>query len=103
METTWLTIPDYFRVEIVRLVSNEEEETLYPTTGAVTKGVLQKIMQFPSKMILANMDVDLAPYGPYASLKSVGGDDTYDFGLAAYSNEFIIQGDISSYSRELWI
>ena len=28
----WLTIPDYFRVEIVRLVSNEEEEVLYPTT-----------------------------------------------------------------------
>ena len=80
----WLTIPDYFRVEIVRLVSNEEEETLYPTTGAVTKGVLQKIMQFPSKMILENMDVDLAPYGPYASLKSVGGDDTYDFGPVAY-------------------
>ncbi len=80
----WLTIPDYFRVEIVRLVSNEEEEVLYPTTGAVTKGVLQKIMQFPSKMILANMDVDLSPYGPYASLKSVGGDDTYDFGPVAY-------------------
>ena len=80
----WLTIPDYFRVEIVRLVSNEEEEILYPTTGAVTKGVLQKIMQFPSKMILANMDVDLSPYGPYASLKSVGGDDTYDFGPVAY-------------------
>ena len=80
----WLTIPDYFRVEIVRLVSNEDEETLHPTTGSVNKGVLQKIMQFPSKMILANMDVDLAPYGPYASLKSVGGDDTYDFGPVAY-------------------
>tara|TARA_B100000941_G_C28487662_1_gene545956 strand:- start:746 stop:1771 length:1026 start_codon:yes stop_codon:yes gene_type:complete len=80
----WLTIPDYFRVEIVRLVSNEEEEVLYPTTGSVTKGVLQKIMQFPSKMILANMDVDLSPYGPYASLKTIGGDDTYDFGPVAY-------------------
>ena len=80
----WLTIPDYFRVEIVRLVSNEEEEVLYPTTGSVTKGVLQKIMQFPSKMILANMDVDLSPYGPYASLKTIEGDDTYDFGPVAY-------------------
>ena len=82
----WLTIPDYFRVEIVRLVTNEDAELLFPSSGSNQKGVLQQIMQFPSKMILANMEVDLAPYGPYASLKSADKqDDTYDYGPVAYN------------------
>ena len=82
----WLTIPDYFRVEIVRLVTSEEQETLYPSKGSGNKGVLQKIMTFPAKMVLSNMDVDLSPYGPYASLKTNDPkNDTYDFGPVAYN------------------
>jgi len=82
-----LTIPDYFRIEIVRLVSNEEEETLYPQSGnSKNKGVLQKLMQFPSKMVLSNMDVDLSPYGPYTSLKTNDPlNNSYDFGPVAYN------------------
>ena len=86
-DSMWLTIPDYFRIEIVRLVSNEEEETLYPQSGNSTnKGVLQKLMQFPSKMVLTNMDVDLSPYGPYTSLKTNDPkNNSYDFGPVAYN------------------
>ena len=86
-DSHWLTIPDYFKIEIVRLVSNEERETLYPQSGNSTnKGVLQQLMQFPSKMVLSNMDVDLSPYGPYASLKTNDpANNSYDFGPVAYN------------------
>ena len=68
-------------------MSNEERETLYPQSGNSTnKGVLQQLMQFPSKMVLSNMDVDLSPYGPYASLKTNDpANNSYDFGPVAYN------------------
>lgn len=82
----FLTIPDYFRMEIVRYVSREGKEELKPNRGKGRKGVLQKLMQFPAKMVLVNMDLDMSPYGNYSSLQTNDQTaDDFDFGPIAYS------------------
>ena len=76
----WLTIPRFFKTSIVRYS---------PGAGGTEKldqpAQLSYIMQFPVKMVLSNMDVNLTPSGQNTSIKdTVGGDRDVDYGPASY-------------------
>ena len=79
----WLTLPNYFRMAVMRHTSQGDEEKIdAPDSG----GYLAKIMQFPTNLVLTDMNVDLSPDGNYASLQTrLGGDQTYDYGPVSYS------------------
>ena len=81
--TNWLTLPNYFRMAVMRHTSSGDDETISdPDAG----GYLAKIMQFPTNLVLTDMNVDLSPDGNYASLQTrLGGDQTYDYGPVSYS------------------
>lgn len=83
---SWLTIPDYFRMSIIRHVSSPTQDKVKnPGTGEAP-GVIQKLMSFPSKMVLTNMGVDYSPDGNYASLQTqnfVSRD--FDYGPVSYN------------------
>lgn len=84
-ENRWLTIPDYFRLSIVRHKSSGEQEEIVSPNSGDKGGVLQNLMRFPVKCVLGGMQLNLAQGGNYASLQSrAGGDETYDFGPVAY-------------------
>ncbi|MFL2865546.1 MAG: hypothetical protein ACJZ8Y_10060 [Pirellulaceae bacterium] len=97
----FLTIPDYFKMEIVRYVSRAGEEELRPQKkNSAKNGVLQKLMQFPAKMVLVNMDLDMSPYGNYSSLQTNAQNaDDYDFGPIAYSMQLAFK-ETSYLTRE---
>ena len=82
-QTNWLTLPNYFRMAVMRHTSSGDDETIStPDAG----GYLAKIMQFPTNLVLTDMNVDLSPDGNYASLQTrLGGDQTYDYGPVSYS------------------
>ena len=96
----FLTIPDYFRMEIVRYVSKDDDEKLKPQKGGKNPGVLQKLMQFPAKMVLVNMELDMSPYGNYSSLQTQDqANDDYDYGPIAYSMQLAFK-ETSYLTRE---
>ena len=84
---SWLTIPRFFKASMVRYsppVSGgniiDGEETLKEPA------MLSYIMQFPVKMVLTGMEVNLTPMGSHTSLRDMtkGGDANSDQGPAAY-------------------
>ena len=80
----WLTIPEYFRCTHVRYIdAGGGNETINnPETGG-QPGLLSAIMQFPTKMVLKSMTVNMSDY---SSLKSTMPGQTYnDFGAMNYS------------------
>jgi len=79
----WLTIPDYFRIEVIRVEGKPSDSgDLEVTAGQ--PNALKRIMRFPVKMVLTNMSVDLTPDGPYNSLKDAL-DSAIDYGPAAFN------------------
>ena len=80
----WLTIPEYFRAQVVRYVDkgggNETIEN--PGTGG-KGGILSAIMQFPSKLVLQNMTVDMPNYTSLSS--SLNKSKYVDFGALQYN------------------
>ena len=82
----WLTLPEYFRVAVVRYTDNGKNETITNPGYGAGGGMLNALMQFPTKMVLKGVDVDLAPDGNYASLQSWSpGNNLTDFGPASYN------------------
>ncbi len=88
----WLTIPEYFRISIIRYTDSGEQETISnPRTGG-KMGILNKLMQFPTKLVLTNMNLNFAPEGGYSSLQSWNpGARTDDFGPSAYNMDLSFQ------------
>lgn len=79
----WLLIPNYFKLYIVRYKSSGDTETIStPNQGG---GVLAKIMQFPTNLVLTDMQVDLSPDGNYASLQSYLNGPDADLGPVSYN------------------
>ena len=79
----WLTIPEYFRCTHVRYVDRGggNETINNPETGG-SPGLLSAIMQFPTKMVLKAMTVNMSDY---SSLKStMPGQEYNDFGAMNY-------------------
>tara|TARA_B100000287_G_scaffold155618_1_gene146790 strand:+ start:633 stop:1616 length:984 start_codon:yes stop_codon:yes gene_type:complete len=88
----WLTLPEYFRISIVRYSDNGINETITnPQTGG-RGGVLNALMQFPTKLVLKNLGLNLAPQGNYSSIQSWSpGNQMTDFGPTAYSMQLDFQ------------
>ena len=83
-DKNWLTIPEYFRAQIVRYVDKGggNESIDNPETGG-KGGILNAIMQFPTKLILKNMTVSMPNY---TSLRSTMKKAEYiDFGALQYN------------------
>jgi len=79
----WLTIPNYFRIAVMRYKGSGDSETISaPGDGS---GTLARIMQFPTNLVLTDMSVDLSPDGNYASLQTYLGDPTADYGPVSYN------------------
>ena len=83
----YLTIPRFFKMSMVRYHP--------PETGVISGGTekldqpagLSYIMQFPVKMVLTAMDVNLTPGGSHTSLRDMSSkadDQKIDHGPAAY-------------------
>jgi len=80
----WLTIPDFFRLSIVRYVDKGGNEELIKAPKGKAAS-LAALMKFPTKLVLKDMSIDYAPDGNYASLMSFGGDRTADYGPVSYN------------------
>ena len=78
----WLGIPDYFRLDIIRIAGTPSEDGSLELSGGSPKG-LKRIMQFPTKVVLKNMNINLSPDGPYNSLKDAF-DSNMDYGPASF-------------------
>lgn len=79
----WLTIPNYFKLAVMRYTSSGDDETI--SEPGANSGQLAKIMQFPTNLVLTDMNVDLSPDGNYASLQTRVGDTTADYGPVSYN------------------
>jgi len=82
-DNNWLTIPEYFRCTHVRYVDKGggNETISNPSTGG-SPGLLSAIMQFPTKMVLKNITVNMSDF---TSLKStMPGQQFNDFGAMNY-------------------
>ncbi len=79
----WLTIPKFFKTDIVRF---EPKDDTTESAGLSKPDTLRMIMQFPVKMVLTDMQLNLTPNGQNTSLKtsSPEGDSMYDHGPASY-------------------
>ena len=82
----WLTIPEYFRIGIVRYTDDGKDETVSHPGYSGGGGMLNALMQFPTKLVLQGCTVDLAPDGNYSSLQSWSpGNQFTDFGPSSYN------------------
>ena len=79
----WLGIPDYYRLDIIRIAGTPSEDGSLELSGGSPKG-LKRIMQFPTKVVLKNMSINLSPDGPYNSLKDAF-DTNMDYGPASFT------------------
>tara|TARA_A100001388_G_scaffold221789_1_gene172509 strand:+ start:235 stop:1230 length:996 start_codon:yes stop_codon:yes gene_type:complete len=71
----WLTIPRFFKCEIMRFVQGGGESLNKPAR-------LSKLLTFPTNMVLTQMNVDLTPSGQNTSLRKPN--DPRDYGPASY-------------------
>ena len=74
----YLNIPDYFRLEVVRVAGDPEKGL----DNLVKGGRLKQIMQFPTKLVLSGFNLNLTPDGQMNTLKDVQ-DGVQDYGPAA--------------------
>jgi len=76
----WLTIPRFFRVEVVRYKpgdTDSDEKMKRPET-------LNYVMRFPVKMVLVDMQLNLTPDGQNNTLRAPKLGDMTDYGPAHY-------------------
>ena len=79
----WLQIPDYFRLDIIRVEGTPNADGEIELTGTSPRG-LKRIMQFPTKLVLKDLNINLSPNGPYNSLKDAF-DSSVDYGPASFT------------------
>ena len=77
----WLTIPEFFKISIVRYSDSGNSETISNPRNGSRGGMLNLLMQFPTELVLKNMSVDFAN----DTLQTTNeGQDLVDFGPSAY-------------------
>ena len=74
----YLNIPDYFRLQVVRVAGDPNKGL----DNLVEGGRLKQIMQFPTKLVLSGFNLNLTPDGQMNTLKDVQ-DGVQDYGPAA--------------------
>ena len=83
----WLTIPRFFKAALVRFEPAQGQVNANDNNGEGLgrPATLSRILQFPVKMVLVNMDVNLTPMGSHTSLRDMTAMKRYqDLGPAAY-------------------
>lgn len=81
-ETTgerWLTIPDFFKLELVRVT---KDAASVESKNAATR--LNTLVSFPVYCVLEGMTINYTPDGSYQPLKERDGDTTRDLGVLSY-------------------
>ena len=82
----WLTIPRFFKCALVRFEPNAGKVSV--GKGLSRPATLAQILQFPVKMVLVSMDVNLTPMGSHTSLRDMNYNGptalNADLGPAAY-------------------
>lgn len=74
----YLNIPNYFRLNVVRIEGDNVETAQEITTA----GTLRSIMKFPTKMVLTGFDLNLTPDGQINTLKDLN-NGFVDYGPAS--------------------
>lgn len=80
-QNKWLTIPEYFKISIVRYTDNGNSETIQNPRNGARGGMLNLLMQFPTDLVLKNMSVDFANDTLQTTNET---QDLVDFGPSAY-------------------
>ena len=79
----WLTIPRFFRAEIVRYTPGSFKKRLDKKADKLARtDTLATLLTYPVNMVLTNMQVNMTPNGQNTSLRI--GDDGKDYGPAAF-------------------
>ena len=87
-ENKWLTIPEFFKISIVRYSDSGESETISNPKNGARGGMLNLLMQFPTELVLKSMSVDFAN----DTLQTTSeGQDLVDFGPSAYRMSLAFQ------------
>lgn len=81
-QARWLTIPRFFRAEIVRYTPGSFKKRLDNTDKLARTDTLATLLTYPVNMVLTNMQVNMTPNGQNTSLRI--GDDGKDYGPAAF-------------------
>ena len=80
-QNKWLTIPEYFKISIVRYTDNGNSETIQNPRNGARGGMLNLLMQFPTDLVLKNMSVDFANDTLQTTNEQ---QDLVDFGPSSY-------------------
>lgn len=82
-DNRWMTIPRFFRVELVRYTPNAFAANLNSTGKLGKPDTLSTLLTFPVNMVLTNMQVNMTPSGQNTTLRDVDYSDV-DYGPANY-------------------
>ena len=84
-DNRWLTIPRFFRAELVRYTPGKFDQSLRGTkTSKLGKPeTLSTLLTFPVNMVLTNMQVNMTPSGQNTTLRDIDASET-DYGPANY-------------------
>ena len=79
----WLTIPRFFRAEIVRYTPGEPRISKGASDKLASPQALSTMLTYPVNMVLTGMQVNMTPTGQNNSIRK-GMNSTVDFGPAMY-------------------
>jgi hypothetical protein len=79
----WLTIPRFFKAELIRYNPNGSSKTAKGGGEISRPETLSTLLTYPVNMVLTNMQVNMTPSGQNSSIRGLADDGT-DFGPASY-------------------
>jgi hypothetical protein len=82
-ESRWLTIPRFFKAELIRYNPNGSSKTAKGGGEITRPQTLSTLLTYPVNMVLTNMQVNMTPSGQNSSIRGLLDDGT-DFGPASY-------------------
>ena len=94
----YLNIPDIMRLALMRVEAKLDDSGNWSTDASRPTG-LSKLMRYPTKCVLSNLEVDATPDGQYNSLKNAI-DNEEDYGPAAMNVTLEFQ-ETSFVTREM--
>lgn len=82
-EARWLTVPRFFKAELIRYNPNGSSKTAKGGGEISRPQTLATLLTYPVNMVLTNMQVNMTPSGQNSSIRGLLDDGT-DFGPASY-------------------
>lgn len=83
-DARWLTVPRFFRCELVRYTPGKSATTAKLNDKLAAPERMSVLLTFPVNMVLTNMQVNLTPSGQHTSLRTANMDGV-DYGPASYN------------------